>query len=639
MRSACTAFALLLAAAATAGAQENAAPRGPLFMLASAGPARAPVVVEAASVAALRRRVRLSLEGVQLTDALAQIARAAGLQVVFADGVVPVTARVHLQAEEITVAAALTDVLLDARVDVVLLPGGSVVLVKRGTWATGSVAGRVTDARTGHGVPGARVSLQGTSLGTVTNDSGGFRIANVPPGSYVVTVRRIGYVPGTKAVTVAADQEVAVDIRLEISASPLDAVVVTGTIAPTEQKALANPISIITASMIQERGITKVSDLFRGDIPGVFTADYGAASHFYGAPVYVRGTTELFDAPTLKTYVDGVEIANSQYLNELDPTMIDHIEIIRGPEASTLYGAQAINGVMQVFTKKGSLDTPPRLTASVGAGRMEGSFGSGVSQEDNVSVAGGTREASYNLGASYRREGSWTPGHYINTYSSYGSLSFRPANSPLQLDVTARLGEQTGRAAGNEATARAVMDGSLRFLGNGLPIQNIFTIPQQGFGVTARYVRAGWQQMLTVGTDRGANGNDAAVVAPTYSSPSDSFTAVYANQTARLTAAYNSAWDVRLSDRLSANVVAGADYWSFQRDGYTDYQTTSTEGQLGNSNVYVSRQRDHSTGVFGQARLGVSDALFFTAGARVDEGPALPMPARSLALSGPRLNE
>ena len=306
MRCVCAAFALLLTTAATSGAQENSASRGPLFMLASASPIRAPVVVEAGSVAALRRRVSLSLDGVQLTDALAEIARAAGLQIVFADGVVPATARVHLRAEEITVAAALTDVLLDARVDVVLLPGGSVVLIKRGTWAGGSVAGHVTDARTGHGVPGARVSLQGASLGTVTNDSGGFRIANVPAGSYTLTVRRIGYVQGTQAITVAADQEVAVAVRLEVSASPLDAVVVTGTITPTEQKAVPNPITVVSGEDMEQRGIRQINDLFHGDIPGIFSADYGASGASLGAPVYVRGTTELFDLPALKTYIDGV---------------------------------------------------------------------------------------------------------------------------------------------------------------------------------------------------------------------------------------------------------------------------------------------------------------------------------------------
>jgi outer membrane receptor protein involved in Fe transport len=625
MRCACTAFALFLAAAATAVAQANTAPRGPLFLLASAGPARAPVVVEAGSVAALRRRVRLSLEGVELTDALAQIARAAGLQIVFADGVVPVTPRVHLKAEEITVAAALTDVLLDARVDVVLLPGGSVVLVKRGTWATGSVAGRVTDARTGHGVPGARVSLQGTSLGTVTNDSGGFRIANVPPGNYTVTVRRIGYVQAERAIVVTADREIVADVRLDVSATPLDAVVVTGTITATEQKELPNPITIVTAGDIQRRAITQVNQLFRGEIPGVFTADYGDAGPFIGAPVYVRGASALFDLPVLKTYLDGVELANSNFINEIDPTMIDHIEIIRGPEASTLYGAQAINGVMQIFTKKGHLGAPLRLVTSFGAGTLEGLYKTGVRLDDNVSLTGGTSDLSYNVGLRMQRDGAWTPDYYLNVYSGYGALAIRPAGSPVSVDVTARLGQQDSRSSATQSTARAMLDGTLRLNPiQAMPYHTVSSLPQLTLGVTAHYAaRTNWQHTLTVGIDRGGNGTDY-VQPPTFVTPADTLTTVFSTETTRLTAAYNSAFDWRLSDRLAANVVVGADRWDYQSNSFDTYGSTTDVGELGQASVSLARERDHNTGVFGQARMGLADALFLTAGVRVDEGPDLP---------------
>ena len=616
MRCVCAAFALLLTTAATSGAQENSASRGPLFMLASASPTRAPVVVEAGSVAALRRRVSLSLDGVQLADALAEIARAAGLQIVFADGVVPATARVHLRAEEITVAAALTDVLLDARVDVVLLPGGSVVLIKRGTWAGGSVAGHVTDARTGHGVPGARVSLQGASLGAVTNDSGGFRIANVPAGTYTLTVRRIGYAQGVRTTTVTADQEVVVDVRLEVSASPLDAVVVTGTVSAAEQKELSSPITVVTAADIERRGIEKVNDLFRGEIPGVFAADYGASNHYYGAPVYVRGTTELFNAPALKTYVDGIELANSQYLNEIDPAMIDHVEIIRGPEASTLYGAQAINGVMQVFTKKGSLATPPHLTTSLGVGTLEGRYATGVRHEDNVTLAGGTTGVSYNMGATFEHEGAWTPGRYFDTYSGYGTLSIRPPQSPFQVDVMSRLGRVRGRPRGNEALSRAVMDGTLnpQAATFAVPIDNMYSLPQETFGVSARYTaRPAWQHTLTLGLDRGAEGNDA-VNPPSYQGPGDSLSTVYSTRTTRATAAYNSALDLRVAERVSANLIVGADYFDYRHKSSTGHPGALTD----------TDRRDHNTGVFSQARIGFADALFLTAGVRVDHGPDLP---------------
>ena len=293
--------------------------------------------------APLRRTIALDLKNASVKDALREIGRRGTIQIAYGEDVTHAAARVTLQGTDLTVREALVAALEGTGLEAFVSLTGHTVLVRRAitSEAGGTVAGRVTDARTGHGVPGARVGLQGASLGTVTNDSGGFRIANVPAGSYTLTVRRIGYVQGAQAITVAADQEVAVQVRLEVSASPLDAVVVTGTIAPTEQRAVANPITVVTGEDMQQRGIRQINDLFHGDIPGIFSADYGASGVGLGAPVYVRGTTELFDLPALKTYIDGVEIANSVFLNEIDPAMIDHVEIVRGPEASTLYGARS----------------------------------------------------------------------------------------------------------------------------------------------------------------------------------------------------------------------------------------------------------------------------------------------------------
>ncbi len=369
-----------------------------------------------------------------------------------------------------------------------------------------------------------------------------------------------------------------------------------------------------------------MTDLFRGDIPGVYATDYGTAGAGVGAQVYVRGTSELFDVPTLKTYIDGVEIANSQYLNEIDPTMIDHVEIVRGPEAATLYGAQAINGVMQIFTKRGRLATPPRLSASVGAGSLESPYGTGVRHDDNVSVSGGTADLSYNVGAAYQHEGPWTPGYRRDVYSGYASLSIQPAASPLRVDVMARFGQQNTRAGRAETIAGAMLDGTLALNpGDVVPRLSTLLLPQQTLGATVHYTpRSTWQHTLTVGLDRGANGG-TWLSQPAYTTPSDSFTYVVSDHTTRMTFAYNNALDVRLSDRVAANLITGFDHWDYQEDGFSDQGTTTDLGSLGTGGpISADRRRDHNTGLFGQARIGLADALFVTAGVRVDQGPALP---------------
>src|SRR5437899_6350355 len=91
---------------------ENRAPR---FLLAMAERSQ-PVPVDLKRSAFLRRRLSLAFDGATLKQALAEVSRQAGLNLVYADDVLPVAARVSLRADRITVAAALMDVLLDAGV-------------------------------------------------------------------------------------------------------------------------------------------------------------------------------------------------------------------------------------------------------------------------------------------------------------------------------------------------------------------------------------------------------------------------------------------------------------------------------------------------------------------------------------------
>src|SRR5690606_37962632 len=125
--------------------------------------------------------------------------------------------------------------------------------------------------------------------------------------------------------------------------------------------ALVTPITVVTAEDIERRGITRIDQLFRGDVPGVVALEQGSAV-FDDSPgammtsrVYARGASSL-DASVqtpLKTFVDGVELMDPSYLGTIDPSNIERIEIITGPQAATVYGSGAMGGVMQIFTKKG----------------------------------------------------------------------------------------------------------------------------------------------------------------------------------------------------------------------------------------------------------------------------------------------
>jgi hypothetical protein len=103
----------------------------PRFLYAPAKSEAALVPVDANKVPVLRQRIAVNVAGLSTEDALSQIADRAGLRLTYPNGVVPRTARAHLQANDITVAGALSEVLRDTGIDVVLSANDQVVLVKR----------------------------------------------------------------------------------------------------------------------------------------------------------------------------------------------------------------------------------------------------------------------------------------------------------------------------------------------------------------------------------------------------------------------------------------------------------------------------------------------------------------------------
>jgi len=80
--------------------------------------------------------------------------------------------------------------------------------------ALGTVSGKVTDVKTGEPLAAAGVSIEGTQLGGTTGEDGTYHVARVPAGTYKLTVRRIGYAPATKTVTVPDGGDVTADFGL-----------------------------------------------------------------------------------------------------------------------------------------------------------------------------------------------------------------------------------------------------------------------------------------------------------------------------------------------------------------------------------------------------------------------------------------
>jgi TonB-linked SusC/RagA family outer membrane protein len=232
----------------------------------------------------------------------------------------------------------------------------------------GTITGQVLDQGTQRPVVGALVQVQGTALNTITNAEGRFSLTGVPVGRWDVRVSVIGYAASSQAVTVVAGQTATLAFALAPSAIELDAVVVTGTAGRQIRRAEAAQIANVNAAEIARTAPVKsVADVLSARTPGV-SVTQSSGSSGTAQQIRIRGASSINLSNEPLVFIDGV-LADSRItvrgfavggqgtsrLNDLRPEDIESIEIVKGPAAATLYGADASVGVIQILTKRGQI--------------------------------------------------------------------------------------------------------------------------------------------------------------------------------------------------------------------------------------------------------------------------------------------
>jgi TonB-dependent starch-binding outer membrane protein SusC len=235
----------------------------------------------------------------------------------------------------------------------------------------GVVTGTVTEAGTQRPLVNAQVFIQGTTIGSLSNARGQFTIQNVPVGEATVRAELIGFAAQNQTITVVAGQTHTVDFQLRQTTLALDQIVVTGAGVATERRRLGNTISTIDVGDLQNAPVSSMSEILTGREPGMIGLPGGGVSG-EGARIRIRGSASLSQSNEPVIYVDGIRMDNAQgfgpgigapggspsRLDDLNPESIERIEILKGAAAATLYGTQASNGVIQIFTKRGQAGAP-----------------------------------------------------------------------------------------------------------------------------------------------------------------------------------------------------------------------------------------------------------------------------------------
>lgn len=229
-----------------------------------------------------------------------------------------------------------------------------------------TVTGRVTSFEDGSPLPGVNVIIRGTTTGGVTDTDGRFSLS-VPDGDHYLVFSFIGL--QSKEILISKDRTSLDDVQLALDISQLSEVIVTAQGIERDKKALGYAVSTVDKKLIESRPVNDISRVLQGKIPGVVINPTGGASGA-GASINIRGFSSLTGSTQPLWVVDGVPFSSatnnssgfttggtasttSRFL-DLDPNIIESVNVLKGLAATVLYGDQGRNGVIVVTTKSGS---------------------------------------------------------------------------------------------------------------------------------------------------------------------------------------------------------------------------------------------------------------------------------------------
>jgi len=231
----------------------------------------------------------------------------------------------------------------------------------------GALAGSV---RTGDGqpVPHLALILRGPSGSqtVVTGPGGRYRVAGLSPGAYTIAVPSPGFVLSPEPRVDVGPGESTLDLVLA-PAPVREQVVVTATRTEAALSTLGATVAILDHERIHDRAPGTFLDLLR-DLPGMATARAGGLG--LQSSAFVRGGESRF----ARILVDGVPVnqpGGAFDFGSLLPLELERVEVLRGA-ASSLYGTDALAGVVQILTRRASPGSRPEARLSAEGGSFDG---------------------------------------------------------------------------------------------------------------------------------------------------------------------------------------------------------------------------------------------------------------------------
>jgi len=228
---------------------------------------------------------------------------------------------------------------------------------------TKDISGIVVSSDDGEGIPGVSVSVKGTSLGTITDLDGKFKL-KVPNEAKTIVFSFVGM----KTQEIAIGNQTTINVKLESENVAVDEVVVTAMGIKRSEKSLGYAASTVKSEELTRATPLSVTNGLTGKVAGLNISNSGGTGT--SEKVIIRGFTSFNNNQPLYI-IDGVPILNSfmgsattnqavdfgNQAGDINPDDVASVTVLKGASATALYGSRAANGVILITTKRGATDS------------------------------------------------------------------------------------------------------------------------------------------------------------------------------------------------------------------------------------------------------------------------------------------